>query len=91
MDDSGDEASDADAEFMSWHVYHAGGPRLRLKVRFRDDVEVTDWRNGPDLFDAFEWADADGWYAYDREPSNEPGEYSIYHLKRMPPPHETPR
>ena len=31
-----------DAEFETWHVHKAGGPVLRLKVRYRDDAEVID-------------------------------------------------
>ena len=71
-----------DAEFATWHVYDAGGPMLRLKVRFRDGVETPDWEDGPDLCDALREAAAQGWQAYDREPGNAPGEYVIYHLKR---------
>jgi hypothetical protein len=67
-----------DADFDTWHVYDAGGPVLRLTVRFRQAGEVPDWRDGPDLFEALRRAAADGWEAYDREP----GEYAIYHLKR---------
>ena len=63
-------------------MYNAGGPRLRLKVRYRDDVEVPDWRDGPDLQEALDQAAAEGWHAYDFEPGIAPGEYAIVHLKR---------
>ena len=52
---------------------------------------MPDWRDGPDLFEAFKQAAADGWHAYDREPANEPGEYSIFHMKRTQPPNEATR
>ena len=70
------------SEFALWRVYDAGGPRLRIKVRYRDDAEVPDWRNGPDLLAAFERAATEGWHAYDREPGNAPGEYAIFYMKR---------
>ena len=72
----------ARAEFGTWHVYDAGGPTLRLKVRYRDDTEVPDWREGPDLFASLEQATAHGWHAYDREPGEAEGEYAILHLPR---------
>jgi hypothetical protein len=78
------EADVADAEYETWHVYDAGGPALRLKVRYREGVEVPDWWDGPDLFDAFEQAAA-GWHAYDREPGMAPGEYAIFYMKRERP------
>jgi hypothetical protein len=74
------------AEFETWHVYDAGGPTLRLKVRYREGVEVPDWRDGPDLLDMFERASAEGWHAYDREPGTAPGEYAIFYMKRDAPP-----
>ena len=77
-----------DADFETWHVYDAGGPTLRLKIRYREGLDVPDWRNGPDLFDALEQAAADGWDAYDREPGEAPGEYAIVYLKRDHPPNE---
>ena len=70
------------AKYVLWHVYDAGGPMLRLKVRYKDDQEMPDWRDGPDLADALEQAAQDGWHAFDREPGHAPGEYVIYHLVR---------
>ena len=81
MDAATDEYQ-SDAEFDTWHVYDAGGPVLCLKVRYRDDAEVPEWRDGPDLFESLRQATAAGWDAYDREPGSAPGEYVIYHLKR---------
>jgi hypothetical protein len=79
-----DRSSDyrSDAELAIWHVYDAGGPVLRLKVRYHEDGELPDWRDGPDLVEALEQATAAGWHAYDREPGNAPGEHVIYYLKR---------
>ena len=79
-----DDADDyqPNAEFDTWHVYDAGGPVLCLKVRYREDGELPDWCDGPDLFEALEQATAAGWHAFDREPGNAPGEYAIIHLKR---------
>jgi len=79
-----DEASDdrTDAEFELWHVYDAGGPALNLKVRYHDDVELADWRDGADLFTALRAAESQGWHAFDREPGDAPGEYAIFHMKR---------
>src|SRR5687768_871666 len=80
---TGHVADDAvHAKYLLWHVYDAGGPTLCLKVRYHDDDEVHDWRDGPSLVDALEQATADGWRAFDREPGNAPGEYAIYHLVR---------
>jgi hypothetical protein len=73
------------AELALWHVYDAGDPILRLKVRYRDGVEVRDWQDGPDLFEALERAEAEGWHAYDREPGEAPGAYAIFHMKREGP------
>jgi hypothetical protein len=70
------------SEFDLWHVYDAGGPEPRLKVRRRGGMEVPDWRNGPDLAHALRRAKAHGWQAYDSEPGDAPGEHSIVHLKR---------
>ena len=84
MDEEGADAYQPDAAFETWHVYDAGGASLRLKVRFRDGVEVIDWRDGPDLDAALQGAEGQGWRAYDREPGNAPGEYVIFHLKRDP-------
>ena len=70
------------AEYETWHAHDAGGPTLRLKVRFRGGAEVPDWRDGPDLPEALEAAAAEGWHAYDREPGAAPGEYAIFHLVR---------
>lgn len=76
-------------EFETWHVYDAGGPTLRLKVRYLEGVEVPNWQHGPDLFAALDQAAAAGWHAYDREPGTAPGEYAIVYMKREPPPHLT--
>src|SRR4051812_32053036 len=73
----------ARSELQLWHVYDAGGPELHLKVRFRDGVEVQDWRAGPDLATALRQAEAQGWHAFDSEPGNATGEHSIVHLKRI--------
>ena len=70
------------AEYETWHLYDAGGPTLRLKLRYRDRAEVPDWRDCPDLPEAVEQAVAEGWEVYDREPGEAPGEYAIFHLKR---------
>ena len=70
------------SEFQLWHLHDAGGPTLRLKIRYRDEAEVPDWRDGPELPEALERAAADGWQVYDREPGSAPGEYAILHLKR---------
>ena len=83
MDEGTDDDRPGD-QFETWHVHDAGGPVLRLTVRFRDDAEVIDWRDGPDLFAALRQAAAEGWHAYDREPGDAPGEYAIFHLKRDP-------
>ena len=80
---SGDDVPSG-AELETWHVFDAGGPTLRLKVRFRDGAEQTDWRDGPGLSAALELAESEAWHAYDREPGTDPGEYAIFHLKRMP-------
>ena len=73
----------AKPEFETWHVHDAGGPTLRLKVRYRNDVEVPNWRDGPELPAALEQAAVEGWSAYDREPGSAPGEYAIFHMKRL--------
>ena len=72
------------SEFEVWHVHDAdaGGPQLTLKVRYRNDQEVPDWANGPDLAAAVEQAAAEGWQLFDREPGTGPGEYAIFHFKR---------
>jgi DsbC/DsbD-like thiol-disulfide interchange protein len=70
------------AEYETWHLHDAGGPMLRLKVRYRDDAEVPDWRDGPELAEALEVAAAAGWRAYDREPGAAPGEYAIFYMRR---------
>ena len=69
-------------EYLLWHAYDAGGVTMRLKVRFRDDQEMQNWRDGPDLVDALNQAAEEGWHAFDREPGSAPGEYVIYHLVR---------
>jgi hypothetical protein len=84
--DGDDSDPRTDADFDIWHVYDAGGPVLRLKVRYRQAGEVPEWRDGPDLFEELRRAAADGWDAFDREPGEAPGEYAIYHLKRETPP-----
>lgn len=73
------------AEFETWHVYDAGGPMLRLTVRYREEVEEPNWRNGPDVFEALQQAATQGWEAYDREPGDAPGEVMIFHIKRWRP------
>ena len=83
-----EDPADADmarSEFQLWHVYDADGPEPRLKVRFCDDLEVLDWRGGPDLTTVLRQAEARGWHAYDSEPGNAPGEHAIVHLKRIVP------
>lgn len=82
MNEDGADDRQPDAEFEIWHVYDAGGPVLRLKVRYRDDAELPGWQDGPELFAALRQAEARGWRAYDREPGEAPGEYAIFHLKR---------
>jgi hypothetical protein len=72
------------AAYQVWYVYDAGGPMLSLKVRFRDDEEVADWRDGPELADALQQALVEGWEPYDREPGAAPGEYAIIYLGRLP-------
>jgi hypothetical protein len=64
-------------------VYDAGGAVACLKVRFHDDAELPDWRNGPDLAAALALAESEGWHAYDSEPGDALGERSIIHLKRI--------
>ena len=83
MQDDGHDPRAFRTAFQLWHVYDAGGPELRLKVRYRDEAKVPDWRNGPDLSEALEQAAAEGWQAYDREPGDAPGEYAIVQLKRQ--------
>ena len=70
------------AELETWHAYDAGGPTLRLRVRYREGVELPNWQDGPELPELFEQAAAEGWYAYDREPGQARGEYVIFHMKR---------
>ena len=72
------------SEFEVWYVHDAdaGGPQLTLKVRYRNDQEVPDWANGPDLAAAVEQAEREGWHLFDREPGTGPGEYAIFHFKR---------
>ena len=69
-------------EYRTWHLHDAGGPALRLVVRYRDAEEVPDWRDGPDLPEALAAADDEGWREFDREPGGAPGEYGIVHLVR---------
>ncbi len=76
------DGSMGDAEYATWHLYDAGGPRLRLKVRFIEGSEVPNWRDGPDAAVALDRAEAQGWHAYDREPGASPEEYAILYLKR---------
>jgi hypothetical protein len=85
IDDKHADSWTSDAEFATWHVYDAGGPRLCLKVRSVEGSEIADWQNGPDIFAALDLAEAQGWRAYDREPGNAPAEYAILHLKREHP------
>ena len=69
-------------ELDTWYVHDAGGPTLRLKVRFRGDIELPNWQEGPELEAALEQAEAEGWHAYDREPGEARGEYAIFHMMR---------
>jgi DsbC/DsbD-like thiol-disulfide interchange protein len=78
-----DAADLSRAEYQIWHVHNAGGPVLSLKVRFRDDIEVADWRNGPGLAEALQQAMDEGWQVYDHEPGDAPGEYAIVYLGRL--------
>jgi DsbC/DsbD-like thiol-disulfide interchange protein len=80
-----DDDLESVADFEIWRVYDAGGPSLRLVVRYREEIEEPDWRNGPDIFAALQQAAAEGWEAYDREPGEAPGEVTIYHMKRERP------
>ena len=82
MDEEAADEFQSDSEFETWHVYDAGGPMLRLRVRYRGDVEIPGWRDGPELAAALGEAEAEGWQAFDREPGGRPGEYAIFHLKR---------
>lgn len=70
------------AELETWHAYDAGGPTLRLRVRYREGVELPNWQDGLELPELFEQAAAEGWHAYDREPGEARGEYVIFHMKR---------
>jgi hypothetical protein len=76
-----EEPGRSDAILETWHVYDAGGPTLLLKIRYRDKVELPNWREGPDLLTALEQAERGGWHAYDREPGEAPGEYVILHME----------
>jgi hypothetical protein len=81
-----EDSADVDlarSEFQIWGVYDAGGPVLILKVRYRDGLEVQDWRRGPDLATALREAEVQGWHAFDSEPGNAIDEHSIIHLKRI--------
>lgn len=82
MTEEADDDFQSGADFETWHVYDAGGPTLRLTVRSRQGVEVPDWRDGPDVFEALRQAAFEGWEAYDREPGDAPGEVTIFHMKR---------
>jgi hypothetical protein len=82
VDESSSGTNRPRSEFQLWHLHDAGGPVLHLKVRYRDEAEVPDWRDGPELPEALELAAADGWQVYDHEPGSAPGEYAILHLKR---------
>ena len=75
-----DDASDdrTTAELETWHAYDAGGPMLDPKVRYRNDIELPQWQEGPDVFTALQEAESQGWRAYDREPGQAPGEYAIF-------------
>jgi hypothetical protein len=46
---------------------------LCLKVRYRNGVDVPDWRSGPDLLAALGRAEAEDWHAHDRERGEAPG------------------
>jgi hypothetical protein len=79
------------AEFETWRAYDAGGPHLRLRIRYREGVEVPNWQEGPELPELFEQAGAGGWYAYDREPGQAAGEYVIFYMMREGPADGQPR
>jgi len=83
MDEEGTHDHLSDAEFETWHIYDAGGPVLRLKVRYRGDIELPGWEDGPELAVGLEQAEAEGWQAFDREPGGRPGEYAIVHMTRQ--------
>ena len=70
------------AEFETWNAYDAGGPNLRLRIRFREGVEMPNWQDDPDLPEFFEHAEAEGWRAYDREPGQARDEYIVFHMER---------
>ena len=83
VDEGLSDADPARSEFQLWHIYDAGGPGPRLTVRYRDGLELPDWRRGPDFATVLRQAEAEGWHAYDWEPGNAPGEHAIIHLKRI--------
>ena len=85
VDEDRSDDDPARSEFQLWHVYDAGGTVPCPKVRSHGDVELPDWRRGPDLATALRQAEAQGWHAYDSEPGNAPGEHAIIHLKRIVP------
>ena len=91
MDEPSPDSDAARAEYETWHLYDAGGPTLRLKVRYHGGVEVPAWRDGPSMREAVEQAAAEGWHAYDREPGTAPGEYAIFYMKREARPGRRPR
>jgi hypothetical protein len=78
-------------EFEPWHANDAGGPNLRLPIRYREGVEVPNWHDGPELSELFEQAGAEGWYADDREPGQAPGEYVTFYTMRQGPADGQPR
>lgn len=77
-------------EYRTWHLHDAGGPVLRLAVRYHgrtedgrlESEELPDWRDGLDLPAALVAAATEGWREFDREPGNAPGEYAVLHLMR---------
>ena len=79
------------AEYQLWHLYDAGSDGLALRVRYRDGVEVPDWRDGPDPLAALERAESEGWRLFDQEPGIAPGECAIFHLVREVRPDRPPR
>ncbi len=71
-------------EFEIWRVAQVltRDYDLRLKIRYREWVEVPAWEDGPDIADALRDAEAVGWTVFDQEPGDGDGVQRIYHLVR---------